>query len=227
MKPAGTVVAFGHAAALAAAELDATALACEVLGPGEDLFRRIKQQEAGSLLLLLVEDAGDPGLAAAAKAARILRRRGGGEALIVLPAAEANPGPDARERLRWAAEQTAACVVQPVRSSWADAVRCFLEPLSVFGLVGVDAGEVHKLARARSFALLHTRQETLEEALGLPGVREVLLSCRLRPNATLREVDEPAARLREMAPKDAHLVFAGPEVPAADEGPRSVAAVLF
>jgi hypothetical protein len=227
MKPAGTVVAFGHAAALAAAELDATALACEVLGPGEDLFRRIKQAEPGSLLLVLVEDAGDPGLAAAAKAARILRRRGGGEALIVLPAAEANPGPDARERLRWAAEQTAACVVQPVRSSWADAVRCFLEPLSVFGLVGVDAGEVHKLARARSFALLHTRQETLEEALGLPGVREVLLSCRLRPNATLREVDEPAARLREMAPKDAHLVFAGPEVPAADEGPRSVAAVLF
>jgi hypothetical protein len=227
MKPAGTVVAFGHAAALAAAELDATALACEVLGPGEDLFRRIKQAEPGSLLLVLVEDAGDPGLAAAAKAARILRRRGGGEALIVLPAAEANPGPDARERLRWAAEQTAACVVQPVRSSWADAVRCFLEPLSVFGLVGVDAGEVHKLARAGSFALLHTRQETLEEALGLPGIREVLLSCRLRPNATLREVDEPAARLREMAPKDAHLVFAGPEVSAADEGPRSVAAVLF
>src|SRR5712691_884443 len=227
MKPAGTVVAFGHAAALAAAELDATALACEVLGPGEDLFRRIKQAEPGSLLLVLAEDAGDPGLAAAAKAARILRRRGGGEALIVLPAAEANPGPDARERLRWAAEQTAACVVQPVRSSWADAVRCFLEPLSVFGLVGVDAGEVHKLARAGSFALLHTRQETLEEALGLPGVREVLLSCRLRPNATLREVDEPAARLREVAPKDAHLVFAGPEVPAADEGPRSVAAVLF
>jgi len=227
MKPAGTVVAFGHAAALAAAELDATALACEVLGPGEDLFRRIKQAEPGSLLLVLAEDAGDPGLAAAAKAARILRRRGGGEALIVLPAADANPGPDARERLRWAAEQTEACVVQPVRSSWADAVRCFLEPLSVFGLVGVDAGEVHKLARAGSFALLHTRQETLEEALGLPGVREVLLSCRLRPNATLREVDEPAARLREVAPKDAHLVFAGPEVPAADEGPRSVAAVLF
>src|SRR5438477_4031801 len=142
MRPVGTVVAFGPGAARAAAELDATALACAVLEPGEDLFRRIKQAESGSLLLLLAEDAGDPALAGAAKAARILRRRGGGEALVVLPAAEANPGPNARERLRRAADLTQACVVQPVRSSWSDAVRCFLEPLSVFGLVGVDAREV-------------------------------------------------------------------------------------
>jgi hypothetical protein len=106
-------------------------------------------------------------------------------------------------------------------------VRCFIEPLSVFGLVGVEQQEVRGLARAGSFALLHTRQDGLDEALGLPGVREVLLSCRLRPNATLREVDEPAARLRELAPKDAHLVFAGPEVPAGDAGPRSIAAVFF
>ena len=150
MKPVGTVVAFGPAAAQATAELDATALACTVLDPGEDLFRRIKQTEPGSLLMLLAEDAGDPGLAGAAKAARILRRRGGGEVLLVLPAAEANPGPKARERLRRAAELTESCVVQPVRSSWSDAVRCFLEPLSVFGLVGVEPREVHKLARAGS-----------------------------------------------------------------------------
>jgi hypothetical protein len=221
------VVAFGPASAQAAAQLDATALSCEVLGPGEDLFRRIKQAEPGSLLLLLADDAGDPALAGATKAARILRRRGGGEALVVLPSAEANPGPKARERLRRAAELTEACVVQPVRSAWADAVRCFLEPLSVFGLVGVEPGEVHRLARSGSFALLHTRQHGLEEALGIPGVREVLLSCRLRPNATLREVDGPTARLRELAAKETRLVIAGPEVPASDEGPGSIAAVFF
>jgi hypothetical protein len=226
MKPVGTVVAFGPAAARAAAGLDATALACEVIS--EDLFPRIKRAEPGSLLFLLAEDAGDPGLAGAAKAARILRRRGGGSAVVVLPAAEANPGAEWRSRLRRAAELTEACVVQPVgRAAWAEAVRCFLEPLTVFGLVGVDGEEVHKLARAGSFALLHAEQEGLEQALSFPGVREVLLTCRLRPSATLREVDEAAARLRELAPKEANLVFAGPEVPAADEGPRSIAAVFY
>jgi hypothetical protein len=144
-----------------------------------------------------------------------------------LPAADANPGPDARARLRRVAELTEACVVLPVRASWTDAVRCFLEPLSVFGLVGVDAAEVRGLARAGSFALLHTAQESLEQSLSFPGVREVLLSCRLRPSATLREVDEAAARLRELAPKEARLVIAGPEIAATDEGPRSIAAVIF
>lgn len=222
------MVAFAPEAALAIPALDATALACDMLGPGDDLFPRLKRAQAGSLLLLLAGEADDPALAAAAKAARILRKRGGGEALLVLPPTEANPGPFARARLRRAARLTETCVIQPIgRATSADGVRCFLEPLSIFGLVGVDPAEVRGLARAGSFALLHVEQQGLEQALSFPGVREVLLACRLRPNATLREVDEPVARLRELAPKDAHLVFAGPEVPAADEGPRSICAVFF
>ncbi len=228
MRAVATVVAFAQEGALAVPALDATALACDVLGPGDDLFRRLKRSEPGSLLLLLAGDADAPALAAAAKAARILRKRGGGEALLVLPPAEANPGPSGRARLRRAARLTETCVVQPVgRATSADGVRCFVEPLSIFGLVGVDPVEVRRLARGGSFALLHVDQKGLEQALSFPGVREVLLTCRLRPNATLREVDEPVARLRELAPKGAHLVFAGPEVSAADEGPRSICAVLF
>jgi hypothetical protein len=233
MQPVATVVAFAAAPAGAAAALDTTALACDLLGPGEDLFRRIKRSEAGSMLLLLAGSADEAALAAGSKAARILRKRGGGQALVVLPAVAANPGPQARGKLLRAAELCEACVVQPVgRASWADAVRCFVEPLTVFGLVGVEAEDVRDVARAPSAALLHLWQDLssppagLEQALSFLGVRDVLLTCRLRPTATLKEVDDAAAHLRELAPSTANLVFAGPEV-GNDEGPRAIAAVTF
>src|SRR5205814_9030010 len=146
------------------------------------------------------------------KAAAILRKRGGGETLLVLPPVEANPGPQAFARIQRAAEMTSACAVQPVgRASWADAARCFLEPLTVFGLVGVERREIHALVRPR-VALLHLWEEgrALEQALRLPSLRDVLVTCRLRPTATLREVDGAAARVRELT--KAHLVLAGPEV---------------
>ena len=223
MQPVGTVVAFGAAPTKDAARLDADALASAVLPAGDDLFPRIKRTDGGSLLLLLAEASDDPALAAAAKAARILRRRGGGEAVVVLPALAALPGPQARARLERAAALTGACVVQPVApASWADAVRCFVEPLAVFGLIGVDAREVHRLLRPR-VALLHLWDDPSLD-VSLREAREVLVSCRLRPSATLREVDEAAKRVR--ASTDARLVLAGPEV-AADEGPRAIAAVLL
>jgi len=233
MQPVATVVAFAAAPAGEAAALDTTALACDLLGPGEDLFRRIKRSEAGSILLLLAGSADEAALAAGSKAARILRKRGGGQALVVLPAVPVNPGPQARGKLLRAAELCEACVVQPVgRATWADAVRCFVEPLTVFGLVGVEAEDVRKVARAPSAALLHLWQDpssppaALEQALSFLGVRDVLLTCRLRPTATLKEVDNAAAHLRELAPSSANLVFAGPEV-GNDEGPRAIAAVTF
>ena len=155
MKPVGTVVAFGAAPTKAAAALDATALACDVLPAGDDLFVRIKRAEAGALLLLLAEGTDDPALATASKAARILQRRGGGAALLVLPAVPALPGAQMRARLERAVALTGACVVQPIaRASWADAVRCFVEPLAVFGLVGVESAEGRGLLRPRT-ALLH------------------------------------------------------------------------
>jgi cell division GTPase FtsZ len=114
-------------------------------------------------------------------------------------------------------------MVQPIgRASWADAVRCFLEPLSVFGLIGVDPREVHGLVRPRS-ALLHLWDDPWLDT-SLREAREVLVSCRLRPTATLREIDEAATRVRRAT--EARLVLAGPEV-GADEGPRAVAAVFL
>src|SRR2546422_10942305 len=93
---------------------------------------------------LLADERADPALAGAAKAARILERRGGGEAVVVLPSVPALPGPRARARVERAATLSKCCVVQPVGpASWADAVRCFGEPLAVFGLVGVDPPEIH------------------------------------------------------------------------------------
>src|SRR4051812_29542278 len=178
MQPVGTVVAFGAAPTKAAAALDATALASDVLPAGDDLFSRLKRAHGGSLLLLLAEESDDPALAAAWKAARILRRRGGGDPVLVLPAVPALPGPQARARLDRAATLTGACVVQPVgRASWADAVRCFVEPLAVFGLIGVDSTEVHHLLRPRS-CLLHLWDDaTLDRTLG--DARDVMLTCRL------------------------------------------------
>jgi hypothetical protein len=222
MKPVGTVVALGAAPTRAAAQFDETALASRVLPFGEDLFARIKQADAGSLLLLLLEAADDPALAAAAKAASILRRRGGGYTILVLPAIPTIPGPQARGRLERAAGLTGACVVQPVgAASWDDAVRCFLEPLAIFGLVGVDPREIHAVLQPPRSALLHLWQdESLE--VSLRDARDVLVSCRLRPSATLREVEAAAKRVR--AATKACLVLAGPEV---DDGPRAIAAVFF
>ncbi len=221
MQPVGTVVAFGAAPTNDVSRLDATALACDILGFGDDLFNRLKQAEAGSLLLLLAEAADDPALAAVSKASHILRLRGGGEAVVVLPAVPALPGSQARGRLQRAAQLTGACVVQPVAgASWADAVRCFVEPLAVFGLVGVDPREVHGLLSARS-ALLHRWQDASLD-LSLRDAREVLVSCRLRPSATLRQVDAAAQRVTSAT--SARLVLAGPEV---DDGPSALAAVFL
>ena len=221
MQPVGTVVALGAGPTRGAAQLDATTLACDILPFGEDLFARIKRAEAGSLLLLLAESAQDPALATAAKARRILQRRGGGEAVLVLPALPAVPGPLARARLERAARLTGCCVVQPIRAaSWNDAVRCFLEPLAIFGLVGVDPREIHGLAYPRT-ALLH-RWDDSSLDLTMPRARDVLVSCRLRPNATLRELDAAATRVRSAT--NARLILAGPEV---DDGPRALAGVFF
>ncbi len=221
MQTLGTVVALGAAPTRAAADLEATELASDVLPLTEDLFARLKRTDAGSLLLLLADAADDPALAAATKAAAILKRRGGGDAIVVLPPVPAIPGPQARGRLERAAGLTRACVIQPVgAASWDDAVRCFLEPLAVFGLVGVDAREIRALVRPRA-GLLHLWEDgSLDRSLR--DAREVLLSCRLRPSATLDEVDAAAQRVKSAT--DAPLVLAGPEV---ESGPRAIAAVLF
>ena len=222
MQPVATVVAFGRSSSAAAAQLDAS-LASDILLWGDDLFRRLKRAEAGSLSLLLVESADDPALASATKAASILRRRGGGEAVVVMPSVPARPGPRARQRLQRAAEQTGACVIQPIgAASWSDAVRCIVEPLAVFGLIGVDPREIHGLLRTH-VALLHVWDDrSLDDSL--PQAREVLVSCRLRPSATLRDVDTKVARVT--AATGARLVLAGPEVPR-DEGPDAIAAVFL
>jgi len=223
MQPLCTVVALGAAPARAAARFDAAACACDLLPFGEDLFARIKHAEAGSMVLLLTDESDDPALAGAAKAARILERRGGGEAVVVLPSVPALPGPQARARLERAATLSRCCVVQPVGpASWADAVRCFVEPLAVFGLVGIDPREIHGLLRPRTVLLHLWQDDSLDRAL--PDAREVLVTCRLRPSATLREVEEAARRVREST--EARLVLAGPEV-ARDEGPRAIAAVFL
>jgi hypothetical protein len=223
MQPVATLVALGSAPATSVASLDATALACDVLAPGEDLFPRIKRAEGGSILLLLVDSLGDPALAGAAKAAAILKRRGGGEAAVVLPAVPSLPGPQARARLDRAARLTGACVIQPVgQAGWADAVRCLIEPLAVFGLIGVDPREIHGLLRPR-FALLQRWDDgSLDDSLR--DATDVLVSCRLRPTATLREVDAAANRVRAATP--ARLVLAGPEV-SRDDGPRALASVFY
>ena len=217
MQVQGTIVAFGTAPLHDAARLDATALSCEIFSAD---FRQLKQAQAGSLLILLCAEADDPALAAATKAAQILRRRGGGESLLVLPPVPANPGPQAFARLERAARLSEACVVQPVSpATWADAVRCFVEPLAVYGLAGVDPREIHALVRPRA-ALLHHGVD------GIPReARDLLVTCRLRPNASLRDLDDAARAAAERAP-DAHLVLAGPEVGEGD-GPRLVVASLF
>jgi hypothetical protein len=223
MQPVGTVVALGAAPTKAASALDATALASDVLPFGDELFSRLKRAHGGSLLLLLAEENDDTALAAAAKAARILRRRGGRDAVLVLPAVPAIPGPQARARLDRAAALTGACVVQPVGpASWADAVRCFVEPLAVFGLIGVESAEVHQLLRPRS-CLLHLWSDDALDG-SLRDAREVMLTCRLRPNTTLREVDAAARRIKSAT--DAPLLVAGPEV-GADRGPAAIAAVFL
>jgi len=53
----------------------------------------------------------------------------------------------------------------------------------------------------------------------------VLVTCRLRPSAALRELDEAARTAAELAPQ-ARLVVAGPEV-ATDDGPRTLVASLL
>jgi hypothetical protein len=222
MQPVATVVAFGRSSSLAAARLDAKALASEVLRYGDDLFSRIKRAEAGSLLLLLAEGGDEPALAGAAKAASILKRRGGGEAVVVLPSLPALPGPRARHRLEHAAQQAGASLIQPVgAASWTDAVRCIVEPLAVFGLIGVDPREIHGLLRPR-LALLHLWDDHSLDS-SLRHAREVLVSCRLRPSATLREVDAKVTRVRSAT--NVRLVLAGPEVPR-DDGPEAIAAVF-
>jgi hypothetical protein len=216
MRPLGTVVAMGGAPLRDVATLDATALACEIFAAD---FRALKQAEAGALVLLLCEAAEDPALAAATKAARILRQRGGGETLLVLPPLPADPGPLALARVERAAAMTFACALQPVGTSWADAVRCFVEPLAVFGLAGVEPREIPELLRPRA-ALLHPSVTRV-----LPQAREVLVTCRLRPSSSLRELDEAARTVAELAPQ-ARLVLAGPEV-GSDEGPRVLVASLL
>lgn len=212
MHPVGTLVAFGSGSARAAAQLDLAALACELIEPAERQFARIKSAQGGSLLLLLLEGAGDAELAAASKAAKILKKRGGRHAVVVLPPTPANPGPQASARLERAARLTQAVVLQPVGHAWwADAARCLIEPLAVFGLVGIDPREIHALLRPRP-ALLHLWNDP-----GLPQAlrpaRDVLVTCRLGPAATLHDVDDAARRVRELT--KANLVLAGPEVESA------------
>ncbi|HEY6910974.1 MAG TPA: hypothetical protein VI356_16475 [Myxococcales bacterium] len=223
MQPVGTVVAFGAAPTRAAARLDMASLACDLVPADASLFPRIKQLRGGALLLLLAASEDDPALAAAAKAARILRQRGGGPAVLVLPPAPALPGPQARSRLSRAATLTGCCALRPVGSaSWEDAVRCLAEPLSVFGLVGVERREILDLLQPRA-ALLHLwDDESLDRSLR--DARDVLVTCRLRPNAALADVD--AAQRRVCALTSARLVLAGPEV-GDDDGPRAIAAVFL
>jgi hypothetical protein len=222
MQPVASVVAFGDASSQALTQLDAQALACDMLPDGDDLFRRLKRAEAGSLLILLAEHDHEPALASALKAATILKRRGGGEAVVVLPSVPALPGPRARQRLEHGARQVGTCLMRPVgEASWTDAVRCIVEPLAVFGLIGIDPREIHGLLRTR-VALLHLWDDGCLDT-SLRNARDVLVSCRLRPSATLREVDAAATRVRSVTP--ARLVLAGPEVPR-DEGPDAIAAVF-
>jgi hypothetical protein len=82
----------------------------------------------------------------------------------------------------------------------------------------VDAREIHALVRPRA-AVLHASLDVLPEA------RDLLVSCRLRPSASLRELDEAARSAAERAP-GAKLILAGPEV-SPDDGPRVLAASLF
>ncbi|MCA1827744.1 MAG: hypothetical protein LC689_12520 [Myxococcales bacterium] len=213
MQYAGTVVALGDAPFRDAATLDATALSCVLVAND---FREIKRTPGGSVLVVLCAEADDPALAAAAKVARIFRQM----PLVVLPALPVNPGPQATARLERAARLTQACVVRPIEpATWSDAVRCFVEPLAVFGLIGVEPREIHQLISPRA-ALLHR-----SVADAVPQARDVLVTCRLRPNASLREVDDAARAVAGRAPK-ARLILAGPEV-GLDDGPRVVAASLF
>src|SRR5207248_18452 len=139
------------------------------------------------------DDAANPALAAATTAIGSLRRRGGGEAVVVLPPVPADLGPLATQRLERAAELTGACVLQPVETGWADAVRCLVEPLAIFGLVGVEPREIRSLLRPRA-ALLHASPARIRA-----DARDVLLTCRLRPDATLRDVDEAARQALQLA----------------------------
>jgi hypothetical protein len=223
MQPVGTVVAFGTAPTRAAARLDMASLSCDFVPGDAQLFPRIKQLHGGSLLLLLAASEDDPALAAASKAAGILRKRGGGASVLVLPPTPALPGPEARSRLSRAAALTGCCALRPVgAASWEDAVRCLAEPLSVFGLVGVERREILDLLQPRGGLLHLWNDESLD--VSLRDARDVLVTCRLRPSAALADVD--AAQRRVRAITAARLVLAGPEVPD-DDGPRAIAAVFL
>lgn len=226
MQPLASVVALGAAPARAARSLDATALGAQVLLPGEDLFRQLKQAEAGAFVLVFADGADDAALAHARKAAQLLRQRGGGDALVVLPPLPASPGPQARDRLRSAAARLQAAVVQPVEpAGWAHAAACFLEPLAIYGLVGITRDEVRHFAQPGSVSLLHAWSGALPEALQreLRQSAGALISRRLGPAATLRELNDLACALSESLPRGARLVLACPET----EQPGCSAAVLL
>src|SRR5439155_21758729 len=95
MQPVASVVALGGSSSQALAQLDATALACDVLPYGDDLFRRLKRAESGSLLFLLAVKGHEPALAVAVMATSILKLRGGVEAAVVLPSVPAITVPSA------------------------------------------------------------------------------------------------------------------------------------
>ena len=222
MRPVATVAALGPFSARAAATLDSIALASDVLVMSSSFWSTLKQRTAGSFALLLLDDAEDAALYAAGEAAKILRRLGSGRAVVVAPAGTLD--------LARIAAALQACVLQPADgASQADVVRGFVEPLSIFGLVGVKPRDFRALAApgrcGRVYPWEHPApmSAALDEALRGP-LREVLLSYRMRPAATLREVDDAARQVSARTP--ARLVFAGPEL-AADEGPRAIATLML
>lgn len=221
MRPVATVAALGPLAARSAATLDPGALAADVITMGDGFWSALKLAAAGSFVLVLLDQADDAGLAAASEAAKILRRLGSGPAIVVPPAGALD--------LPRLASALQLCVLQPAGdASQADVVRGFVEPLSIFGLVGIDRRDFLALAAPGRCGQVHLWQHpapmppALVQALRAP-LTDVLLSYRMRPAATLREVDDAARKVHALTP--ARLVFAGPEL-AADEGPRAIATLL-
>ena len=221
MRPVATVVAFGPASAQAVAGLDTTALCSDIVLSGTEIWTALKQRNAGSFLLLLAEGTDAASLAEACEAAKILGRLGGGPAIVIFP-----PGRVSHERLARVADSLRLCVLQPAGgATQADAVRGFVEPLSIFGLVGVDAGDFHALAAKGRCGEVHLWQPgALAQELRAP-LAEVLLTYRMRPEARLDEIDAAASEIN--AQTQARLVFAGPEVPAGDSGPRAIATLML
>jgi hypothetical protein len=230
MRPAATITCFGPVAAGAVSRLDATALSCDVLPGGPALWAQLKERNAGSYACVLLDEETAASLAAAVEATRILRRRGSVASIISLPPCRLDSLPPALLRLRSLAAQIGACVVQPAApASPADVVRCFVEPLAVFGLIGVDPAEFDRLLAAPAAATVHRWEHPapmpppLAEALRRSS--GAILSCRLRPQSTLLEVDDVAARAAREQPPGASFILAGPEV-GIDDGPAAVAAVF-